>query len=112
LQSESFLNFMNRLEQLMQMLESNSDDPFLNYAIAMEYVSSEDFSAAIEKLEWLHQNKSDYLPVYYQLAHLYQEANRTDDAIQIYEQGIEVALAQKEMKTAGELRSALEELTF
>ena len=103
---------MERLESLNKMLESNPDDLFLHYALAMEYLSAEEDILAAEKLEWIKSNAPEYLALYYQLAKLYEKMNEQEKAITIYELGIEVAKQQKETKTMNELRSALEELIF
>lgn len=103
---------MNRIGIIQQMLTENPKDVFLHYALAMEFMSVEDNSAAVEQLEWIRSAQSDYLPLYYQLAHLYEAAGDNAKAIEIYEIGIEIAENQKDHKTRGELRSALEELSF
>jgi Tfp pilus assembly protein PilF len=103
---------MDRVTSLYKMLESNPDDLFLHYALAMEYLSSEDLVLAMEKLEWIISNHPGYLAAYYQLAKLYEKLEETEKAIDIYEKGIEVAREQGETKTMGELRSALDELLF
>jgi tetratricopeptide (TPR) repeat protein len=43
---------------------------------------------------------------YYHLGKLYERLGRTDDAIDTYEQGIEVARAQKAQKDLSELQDA------
>ncbi len=103
---------MDRLESLNKMLEANPEDLFLHYALAMEYMSANEDMLAMEKLEWVKSASPAYLAVYYQLAKLYEKLEEPEKAIEIYEQGIEVAREQNEMKTMGELRSALDELIF
>lgn len=103
---------MSRLETLIQLIKSQPNDLFLNYAIAMEYMSISDYHSAITWLNKLKNIDQSYLPIYYQLAKCYEEIQDVNLAISTYEEGIELALFQKEMKTASELRSALEELTF
>lgn len=103
---------MSRLESIIQLLKQNPDDVFLHYAEAMEYISIADSNEAINKLEYIRLNYPNYLPLYYQLAKQYEIANKIEDAIAIYELGIELAFKNKEKKTELELRSALEELTF
>jgi Tfp pilus assembly protein PilF len=103
---------MDRVESLNKMLESHPEDLFLHYALAMEYLSAGDDALAMEKLEWIRLKTPAYLALYYQLAKVYEKLEETEKAIDIYEQGIEVAREQKEMKTMNELRSALDELIF
>lgn len=94
------------------MLELQPDDVFLHYALAMELVSEQKTEEAAKKLNDIRLTFPDYLPVYYQLGGLLAEAGQTDVAVKVYEQGIALAIRTGEAKTASELRSALEELTF
>ncbi len=112
MQSNSKFKNMNRIDHIRQMLTENPEDVFLHYALAMEFMSVQDNAAAVEQLEWIRSTQSDYLPLYYQLAHLYEAAGATAKAIEVYESGMAVAEVQNDLKTRGELRSALEELTF
>jgi Tfp pilus assembly protein PilF len=103
---------MDRLESLNKMLEANPDDTFLQYALAMEYMSAGEDVLAMGKLEEIKRLDPSYLALYYQLAKLYEKLQETEKAIDAYEQGIEVARSQNETKTMNELRSALDELIF
>lgn len=103
---------MDRIEQLLKFLELQPDDVFLHYALAMELISVNKNDEAIEKLESIRTNHPDYLPLYYQLAGLYDKTNQSEKAILIYEIGMQVAERSGDKKTYGELRSAYEELTF
>ncbi len=103
---------MQRLKILLEWLKKSPDDPFLHFGIAMEYLSGNDTKLALEKMEYIVTLFPEYLANYYQLAKLYEQLNENDKAVEIYKKGIELALVQQDKKTAGELRSALEELTF
>lgn len=103
---------MDRKSQIIKLLQDSPEDVFLRYALAMEYMSLGQSEEAINALESLKASHPDYLPIYYQLAKLFETVNRTDEAIQTYEKGMEIAEQSKDRKTFGELRSALEELTF
>ena len=103
---------MQRLQTLLEWLEKSPNDPFLHFGVGMEYLSANDSPKALEKMEYIYTVFPDYLANYYQLAKLYESLSNNEKAIELYEKGIELALQQKENKTAGELRSALEELTF
>ena len=103
---------MQRLKLLQDWLEKTPNDPFLHFGIAMEYMSSESYSLALEKFELIAIRFPDYLANYYQLAKLYETNGNENKAIAVYEKVIELAQQLGDKKTAGELRSALEELTF
>jgi tetratricopeptide (TPR) repeat protein len=101
---------MNRIELLIDLMQKHPKDVFLHYAMAMEYMSSADFQLAISKLLDVKTLENEYLPLYYQLGKCFEHTNQNQLAQTIYEEGIEIALQQKNMKTASELRSALEEI--
>ena len=103
---------MDRIDSIKQLLIQSPQDTFLNYALAMEYMSINQYQEAIKQLEWIRMHQVDYLPLYYQLAHLYEATDQNDQAIETYEQGIKIAVQQSDKKTELELKSALEELTF
>ena len=97
----------NRLDMILDMLQSNPDDTFLRYAVALEYIKLEENEKAIHYLKSLIKDFPDYLPTYYQYGKLLEEKGKTDKAILIYKKGREVATAQKDTKTLGELSEAL-----
>lgn len=103
---------MDRKSQLIKMLELQPDDVFLKYALAMELVSENKLNEAVAQLENILKDDPDYLAAYYQLAKLYESIEMNDKAISTYEKGMSLAEKCKDQKTYGELRSALEELTF
>ena len=106
------IQYMDRIETIKHLLTENPNDIFLNYALAMEYMSLTDWNASSVQLEWIRSNHPDYLPLYYQLAHVYEELSNSNMAIIVYEEGIELAIKLADKKTELELKSALEELTF
>lgn len=103
---------MDRKTQILSLLKDNPNDVFLQYALAMEFMSADETDAAIDILSSLKSQEPDYLPTYYQLAKLYEATGANNLAIETYEAGMLVAQKANDRKTLGELRSALEELTF
>lgn len=101
-----------RLQQLLQFLQQEPNDPFLLYAIATEYKAMNDLQKALETYLTLLQSQPDYLPTYYHLAKTYEQLGQEEEAINIYQRGIALALQQKDHHTARELQEALQQLTF
>jgi tetratricopeptide (TPR) repeat protein len=99
---------MSRLIQLQEMLKDDPQDPFLRYAIAIEHAAAGDRKEAIAGIEKLLADKPDYLGAYYQLGQLYEQEELAEKAITIYSRGITLAQQQRNRKTLGELRSALD----
>jgi len=96
-----------RLKLIEEMLSSNKDDQFLNYAAALEYKKIGENNRSIELLERIISSDASYIAAYYQLGKLYEEADKIEDAIKVYRQGIKEAHEKNDMKTLGELTEAL-----
>lgn len=98
---------ISRLDQIVEMLKSDPNDSFLNYALALEYAKEGKTEKAIESIEQLLARDKNYLGAYYQLGKFYEETDNVSAAINIYQKGIEIAREQKNRKAEGELNEAL-----
>jgi tetratricopeptide (TPR) repeat protein len=99
-----------RLDKLLEMLKIQPDDPFLQYAIGIEYEAVDNYALAKQYFSNLLLKHPEYLPVYYQAGLLYAGTGEPERGIQLLKQGIVLAIEQKENKTVNELRQALEDL--
>lgn len=97
----------NRMELIEEMLEKNPDDTFLNYAAALEYKKDNENEKAINMFRRIIDKDPEYLPTYYQLGKLLEEKNKTQEAIDFYKRGRELAKKKNDIKTLGELSEAL-----
>ena len=97
----------NRIELINEMLQKEPNDPFLNYALALEYVKCDKGDQAIGLIEKILKKDANYLGAYYQLGKLYEESDQLDKAIRIYQKGMKIAEDQAHEKTIGELSEAL-----
>lgn len=100
-----------RLEQLIRFYEEDPADPFTLYGLALEYLKI-DASKAEEYFDKLLADFSDYLPTYYHAGKLKATIGKRQTAIDIYEKGIQLAIAQQDKATQRELKSAYDELMF
>ncbi len=100
-----------RLDYLLEQLKTEGNDPFLQYGIAMEYLTI-DRSKALEFLTNTQVEFPDYLPVYYQLALLLEEKEETEDCKRILKSGIDLAKRQADHKTLNELKTFLTNVEF
>jgi tetratricopeptide (TPR) repeat protein len=98
-----------RLQELFNFLKEDPDDPFVIYAIAMEY-GKVDAGKAIEYYDKLLTHHTNYLPTYYHAAKLYEAKGDNFKASELYKKGIEISLAEKNTKTYRELMNALNEM--
>lgn len=89
------------------MLLQEPNDEFLQYAVAMEYISAGDVNKAVTALEQILIKNNNYLAAYYQLGKCFEALNKTSEAKEAYGKGIVVAQAQNNTKTLNELREAV-----
>lgn len=97
----------NRMEMITEMLEKNPDDTFLNYAAALEHKKAKKPKKAIRIFKKIVSQDPDYLATYYQLGKLLEEVGKTDEAIEVYKAGRQLAKKTNDVKATGELSEAL-----
>lgn len=94
-----------RIKKLLIFLKETPQDPFLLYALATEY-RTDSPAKAKEYFDEILTNHPDYLPVYYQAAHLYAEMRLVEQASETFEKGIGLARSLNATKTLAELQNA------
>lgn len=111
-QNEKIFTNMDRVEQLRRFLQESPNDSFLKHALALEHVKLGDDATAKQLFEELLAADAGYVGSYYHLGKLCERIDDTDAAIAWYEKGMQIAKEKGEQHAYGELRGALEELTF
>ncbi len=101
---------MTRIEQLQQFLLENPHDPFLHYALTMEYVKLGDDDKARVSFENMVRDYPDYIGTYYHFGKLLEKKGEQAHAKEIYRVGIEVARQLRNMHALGEIQGALNHL--
>jgi Tfp pilus assembly protein PilF len=101
---------MSRIDILKGFLETEPNDSFSRYALALEYVKANRHEDAVREFERVRKNDPDYVATYYQLGKLYQQLANTHEAEKTFRTGITVATKIKDEHTRSELEAALEEL--
>ncbi|MBC7912787.1 MAG: tetratricopeptide repeat protein [Pyrinomonadaceae bacterium] len=94
-----------RLQKLLEFYNSEPNDPFLKYALATEYIALNDFNTALIYFEDLIVNNKEYVGTYYHLGALYEKLNRKEDAVKIYQQGMQVARSAGDNHAYSELQT-------
>jgi tetratricopeptide (TPR) repeat protein len=89
------------------MLQTHPNDPFLHYALALEWQKEGDLQKAIDHLLELKSLKSDYLALYYQLGKMYEVIGQNELAVDTFIDGRRLAKKIGDIKAAGELSEAL-----
>lgn len=98
---------MNRIEQLEVFLKESPEDPFLYYALTMEYLKIKDIQKTRDGFENLLSKFPDYVGSYYHYGKFLENNGETASAEQIYKQGIQVATKMRNMHAKSELLGAL-----
>ncbi|MEM6845687.1 MAG: tetratricopeptide repeat protein [Bacteroidota bacterium] len=100
-----------RLNQLLNFLQDEPNDPFTLYAIATEYTKF-DTQKARKYYEKLLDEHPNYVATYYHAAKLYQANGEATLAETTYQKGIEVAQKQRDHLALRELQNAYNEFLF
>ena len=95
-----------------EFLKLNPRDSFIQHALALEYIKMGNDEEARSLFEEILNREPAYIGSYYHLARLLERNNKTEEAIRVYEKGMEEAKKAGEHHAFGELRGAYEELTF
>jgi tetratricopeptide (TPR) repeat protein len=97
---------LDRLKQLQEFLLSDPEDPFLWYALAMEFHNGSAYSEASKHYLYLIEHFPDYIGAYYHFGRLYVETNDLNNALDIYKKGISIAKKSKDTHALRELMEA------
>lgn len=96
---------LHRIQQLLEFLEEEPENPFNLYALALEYQKHDPDKVAYY-FDALLQNHKNYLPTYYHAAEFFTQRSDITKAKEIYEAGIELATEQKDNHALRELQNA------
>ena len=102
---------LSRLDKLLEFLQNEPEDEFLQYALATEYLRLNETEKGLEYYEKLVSKHPDYVGTYYHLGKLYEALDRKPDAISIYEKGMEVAKNKRDNHAFSELQTVYREAT-
>lgn len=102
----------DRIEKIKAFLIQSPDDCFLNHALALEYIKINDDNAAQLLFEKNKKFDADYLATYYHLGKLLERNGKTDEAVAIYEEGMQIAKKAQDQHSYNELQAAYEDLIY
>ena len=101
---------MNRIEKLLEYMETADKDSFLQHALALEYIKIGDDEKARALFNELLLREPTYVGSYYHLGKLLERVGDFDKAIRIYKRGMEEAKKAGDNHARSELQGALEEI--
>lgn len=101
---------MNRIEKLLEYMETADKDSFLQHALALEYIKIGEDEKARALFNELLLREPTYVGSYYHLGKLLERVGDFDKAIRIYKRGMEEAKKAGDHHANSELQGALEEI--
>ena len=102
---------MNRIEQLKQFLKESPKEPFLLFALALEYQKIDDSAQSLKYFRQLSNEHPEYVGTYYHLGKLLETKEKFEEALVTYQTGMKIAMAQKDYHSHNELQSAYNQLS-
>jgi len=99
-----------RKEQIILFLKKEPNDPFLQYALAMEFLAEGNDKKAKEQLLKLTEQFVEYLPSYLQLGMLFVKEGKKTKAVEILKKGEKLAQMQGNKHTLAEIKSELQNI--
>ena len=90
------------------MLEQDAGNSFARYGLAMEYVNSTQFEAAMAEFTTLLANSPDYVAGYFHGGQTLEKLGRIPEARDLYERGITACGRTGDGHTAAEIQAALD----
>jgi tetratricopeptide (TPR) repeat protein len=103
---------MDRIEKLNNMLSQHPGDPFLQHALALEYIKAGNDGAAKALFTSVLEKDPDYVGSYYHLALLQIRNGAKDEAISTCEQGLAACKRVGDDHAWRELNTVYEDLIY
>ena len=100
---------MDRVETFQRFISRSPADPFPRYGLAMELKGQGKLEEAQAAFAELLENFSDYVPTYLMAGANLVALGRRDEAIAVFQRGIDVAGRKGDSHARGELETALAE---
>ncbi|MBA62472.1 MAG: hypothetical protein CMJ76_08905 [Planctomycetaceae bacterium] len=97
----------SRRQQIESMLSNEPDDPFLQYALAMELEKEGEHQQSLEWLERLTLSVPPYVPAFFMAGQQLTRLDRLEEARDWLTRGIAQAQEQGNLHAAGEMNEFL-----
>ena len=97
----------SRIELLRGFITQRPDDPFPQYALALEYKNAGDLAAAWETFSSLLDRHGDYVAAYLHAGNTLVALGRQGEAKAVYQRGLAACARKGDAHAQGELAGAL-----
>ena len=99
-----------RLQKLRRLLKQDPNDPFMNYAVGLEYISKRKYKLGAQKFQKIIEKNQTFVPAYHQLGMLLLRLRKKHEAIEILQKGIRIAGETGELSERAEMEDLLFDL--
>ena len=99
-----------RIKSLRRVLETQDDQPFPYYALAIEYRNANDLENSRLFFEETLKRFPEYVPTYYHYGQLLEELGQAPQARGIYTAGLAAAQHAQDDHAYSELQAALQNI--
>lgn len=100
----------SRRAKIEAMLESDPQDLFLRYSLAMEMAKDDDTDQALQLFEALCQESPPHVPAYFRCGQIHADNENYARAREFLRDGIEHARSQGDLHAAAEMSELLSSL--
>lgn len=101
---------MSRIEKLLEFMKTSDKDSFLQHALALEYIKIGNDEDARKLFNEILLREPNYIGSYYHLGKLLERAGEIDNAIKVYERGMEECRKAGDNHAYNELMGAKEDI--
>ena len=100
---------MDRITRILEMLKQEEHDSFLQHALALEYIKVGNDNEAKKLFDNILGREPAYLGSYYHLGKLLERTGTLEEAVLVYQKGMEIAKAANDSHAYNELQAAYED---
>jgi tetratricopeptide (TPR) repeat protein len=101
---------MDRVSAFRSFIEKSPRDPFPRYGLAMELKNRGELDASSAAFAELMAGFPEYVPAYLMAGNVLVALGKKDEAIAVYQKGIDTAQLRGDLHAKKELETALTEL--
>lgn len=98
------------LANFQSMLEQGQDNAMIRFSLGNAYLNAKEYEQAIEHLALALKHDPDYSAAWKLYGKALAAANKNDEAIKAYKQGIEIAENKGDIQAAKEMKVFLKRL--
>ena len=102
---------MDKIAALTEILQLDPANAFARYGVAMEYLTQNNTTAALEAFDTCIQNNPDYVPAYQMSAQTLAKLGQSPQALDRLRAGIAAAHRTNNTHALSEMQSLLDDLS-